>query len=353
MSGRTTAHHASDVPPGAARPLQCLVAMELVRAAFAPPVRRGPGGALRTVGVEIELTGLDVAAIAAIVGRQFGGEVVRENDYLARVTTDLGEFRVEVDLHLLQRVGRHRELAAAENGVVAAMRDAVANVAERIAPFEVVTPPLPYPELPRIDQLTRALAAAGGRGTDAGLLLALGLHLNPEVPAATAPSIHAHLRAYAILEPWLRAHATHDLSRRLTPFVDPYPAVYVQRLVAADMAPSMERLIDEYLRFNPTRNRGLDLLPLFACLDRERVAAIVADPRVKARPTFHYRLPDSRVGEAGWSVSDQWQRWLVVEEVAASPRRLAWLADAYAATLRGSSAAGAQSEWAARCEVLV
>jgi len=327
--------------------------MQSVRPALDPPVQRGANGTLRTVGVEIELTGIDVAAIAAIVARQFGGEVKRENDYLARVATGLGEFRVEVDLHLLQRVGRHRAQDSNGNGVVAALRDAVATVAERIAPFEVVTPPLPYPELPRIDQLSLALAAAGGRGTDAGLLHALGLHLNPEVPEASAESIHAHLRAYAILEPWLRAHGTRDVSRRLAPFVDPYPAAYVQRLIAADLAPPLELLIDEYLHFNPTRNRGLDLLPLFAWLDRERVAVTVSDPRVKARPTFHYRLPDSRVGEPGWCVSDQWRRWLVVEEVAASPRQLARLAKAYAATLRGTSAAGAQSEWAERCEVLL
>lgn len=327
--------------------------MEPMRAALDPPVTHDRRGELRTVGVEIELTGLAVGGIADTVARLFRGTVTRETDYLARVATELGEFRVEVDLHLLQRIGRSRAEGTGDRRMVTALRDAVASVAERIAPFEVVTPPLPYPELPRVDELADALAAAGGRGTHAGLLHAFGLHLNPSVPATTAASIHEHLRAFAILEPWLRRRTGIDVSRKLTPFVDPYPAAYVERLLGQDVAPGMERLIDEYLRFNPTRNRGLDLLPLFASIDRERVVATVPDPRVKTRSTFHYRLPDSRLGERGWRVTDEWRLWLIVEEVAASPRQLARLADAYAATLHGTSAAAAQVEWADRCEVLL
>ncbi|HEU5056550.1 MAG TPA: amidoligase family protein [Kofleriaceae bacterium] len=327
--------------------------MESVRASLDPPVRVDARGRTRVVGVEIELTGMEVGAIVDTVARVFGGAVARETDYLARVATELGEFRVEVDLHLLQRIGKSRAQPSGDTGVVAALRDAVAAVAERIAPFEVVTPPLPYPALPRVDDLVDSLAAAGGRGTGAGLLHALGLHLNPDVPEPTAPRIHATVRAYAILEPWLRARAGVDVSRRLTPFVDPYPAAYVQRLVEQEVAPPMERLIDDYLRYNPTRNRGLDLLPLLSSIDRERVEAAVSDPRVKSRPTYHYRLPDSRVGEPGWQVTDEWRRWLVVEEVAASPPRLARLAEAYAGTLRGASAASAQGEWAERCEALL
>lgn len=327
--------------------------MEPIRATLDPPVPRDAQGALRTVGVEIELTGLGIGGIADSVARLFHGSVTRETDYLARVATELGEFRVEVDLHLLQRIGRSRAEGNDDGRMVTALRDAVASVAERIAPFEVVTPPLPYPELPRVDELADALAAAGARGTHAGVLLALGLHLNPSVPDTSAASIHAHVRAFAILEPWLRRRSGIDVLRKLTPFVDPYPAAYVERLLGQEVPPRIDRLIDEYLRFNPTRNRGLDLLPLFASIDRERVAAAVPDPRVKSRPTFHYRLPDSLVGEPGWRITDEWRLWLVVEEVAASRRQLARLAEAYAATLHGTSAARAQQEWAARCEVLL
>ena len=54
----------------------------------------------------------------------------------------------------------------------------------------------------------------------------------------------------------------------------------------------------------------------------------VNDERVKARPTFHYRLPDCRVNEPGWSVADAWNRWVYVESLAADTDLLAELIDA-------------------------
>ncbi|OBX33760.1 putative amidoligase enzyme [Halomonas elongata] len=36
-----------------------------------------------------------------------------------------------------------------------------------------------------------------------------------------------------------------------------------------DYQPDLRTLIDDYLEYNPTRNRELDLLPLFAYLDPE------------------------------------------------------------------------------------
>jgi hypothetical protein len=318
-----------------------------------PPVRHDERGRHRSVGVEIELTGLDVGAIADTVADLFDGRVRRENDYLARVTTELGEFKVEVDLRLLQRIGRQRAEPDGDAGVVAAMRDAVANVAELIAPFELVSPPLPYPQLFHMDALAAALGERGGRGTDAGLLMALGLHLNPQVPASTAESIHAHLRAYVILEPLLRAAADVDVARRLTPFVDSFPGSYVQRLLEEDDPPPMNAIIAEYLRFNPTRNRSLDMLPFFTGVAPEMVAAAVEDRRIKSRPTFHYRLPDSRIGERGWRITDEWRRWLVVEQVAADPELLDSLATTYRGLLRGTSTASAQSAWIPVCRRLL
>ncbi len=281
-------------------------------------------GATRLVGVEIELTGLDVADITATVVHMFGGTASRETDYLARVQTELGEFAIEADLHLLQKIGRDRA-EHEDSRVVAAVKDAVAAVAETIAPFEVAGPPLPWTELPRMDALAAELGRRGGRGSDAGLLLALGLQLNPQVPRLEAGSIHAHLRAYALLEPWLRMRRHVDMSRRITPFVDPYPAAYVDLLCRQERAPDLTGVIDDYLRFNPTRNRSLDMLPLFAHIDRARVAAAVDDPRVKSRPTFHYRLPDSRIGHEGALVTDEWRHWLVVERVACRPDLMAVL----------------------------
>jgi hypothetical protein len=327
--------------------------MEGLPASLDPPVPDDEGGRVRRVGVEIELTDLDVEAISSTVAEVFGGEVVRENDYLARVETDLGPFRIEADLDLLQRVGRSRAAHPDETGMFAAARDAVASIAEHIAPYEVVSPPVPYPSLPMLDELVDALRARGGHGTSAGVLLALGLQLNPQVPRTSAQSIYAHMRAYAALEPWLRVCCARDVTRRMVPFADSYPASYLERLLERASPPRLGMLIDEYLRYNPTRNRSLDLLPLFAHLDPERVAEAVDDPRIKPRPAFHYRLPDSRLSDPGWRITDEWRHWLVVERAAASPDLLTELATTYLSLVYGHSWSAARRSWPPRCEVLL
>jgi hypothetical protein len=94
-------------------------------------------------------------------------------------------------------------------------------------------------------------------------------------------------------------------------------------VLAPNYAPSVSQLIDDYLKHNPTRNRGLDLLPLFAHLDKDRVTRAVDDDRVSARPTFHFRMPDSRVDDPRFRITEQWQAWLEVERLACDPLRLA------------------------------
>ncbi len=318
-----------------------------------PPIPRDDTGAVRAVGVEIELTGLDVDEIAQVVADVLGGHIERDTDYLARVRTEIGEFRIEADLRLLQRIGRSRA-AEPEPGVIGTLRDAVAAIAERIAPFEIVAPPLPYLALPLLDDLAAALGERGGQGTDASLLAAFGLQLNPRVPSLTATSIHRHLRAYAVLEPWLRMRRSVNVARRVTPFIDPYPPAYVEVLLRQEEPPHLSDLIDGYLDFNPTRNRSLDLLPLFSYLDRARIAAAVPDARIKSRPTFHYRLPDSRVGEPGWRITDEWRHWLVVERLAVQPDLFELASWAYLHTARTrSSILRLEEAWGPLCEQLL
>ena len=115
----------------------------------------------------------------------------------------------------------------------------------------------------------------------------------------------------------LRAHEV-NLSRKLTPYIDLYPTKYLKCVVAAQ-APSLDRLMDDYLHHNPTRNRALDLLPLLAHIDEARVRRQVDDPRIKPRPTFHYRLPNCLIGTQGWSLASAWNLWCLVEELACRP----------------------------------
>ena len=80
--------------------------------------------------------------------------------------------------------------------------------------------------------------------------------------------------------------------------------------------------IDDYLAFNPTRNRDLDMLPLLLHLDGARVRAALPNEKINGRPAFHYRLPDARVSDPGWSVAPDWNRWVAVERLASDRERL-------------------------------
>lgn len=314
-----------------------------------PPVRYDANGRTRTVGVEIELTDLDVPRIAAAVADTLGGTPRQENEYLAYVDVPaLGEFRVEADLQLLQEAGRRRA-ARPQPGLLDKALDLIASIAEIVAPFEVSSPPLPYTQLPIMDRLSEALRRSGGTGTKSGPLMALGLHLNPLAPDFNASSIHSHLRAFAVLDPWLRAVRGVDLSRRATPFVDAYPEPYVRYLLDTEKPGSLAEVIDTYLAQNSTRNRALDLLPLLAHLDPERVGPRIHDVRVKPRPTYHYRLPDCRLGETGWHISDEWRFWLIVERAAADETLLSELVEQFREVLDEHAWTPLTTRWPPRC----
>jgi hypothetical protein len=80
----------------------------------------------------------------------------------------------------------------------------------------------------------------------------------------------------------------------------------------------MEQLMRDYLHYNPTRNKALDLLPLFAHLNSDLLAEYVEDERIKSRPTLHYRLPDCDIDNPDWHFSTVWNDWVVLEQLVAN-----------------------------------
>jgi hypothetical protein len=292
------------------------------------------GSSTRRVGVELEFAGLDIDAAARAVVHALGGSVREDGDYRRVIEgTTLGRFVVELDFELLQSMNARRR-AGAEPGVFAELsEELLAAAATPVVPVEVISPPLAVASLEELDVLTHALRAAGATGTRGSLLYAFGLHLNPELERIDAPSVLAHLRAYLCLYDWLVERERVDWKRRLTPYINPFPKPYARLVLAADYAPDLSALIDDYLRFNPQRNRSLDLLPLFSHVDPERVRRAVNDPRIKARSTFHYRLPNCEIETPGWSVLPAWRGWLQVEALAAERTRLARVSAALLARL--------------------
>ena len=295
-----------------------------------PPVADTDDGMLRRVGVEIEFAGLDVGAAAHLTQDVFGGAPVEESPHRVKLEdTEFGTFIIELDTQLVhkdQKAGQGDGKPALPDDVDAAMRDALGKSVTGIVPVEIVTPPIPWPELGRLSTLADALRQAGAKGTGDNVLYAFGLHLNPELSALDAEVVTRHLRAYFVLADWLRAEISIDTTRRLMPHADPFPKDYMVKVLDPDYCPDHSGLIADYLDWNPTRNRELDMLPLFRHLDEDSVMTRLDDPLIKARPTFHYRLPDCALADPGWTPVVEWNRWVKVEELAADGDRLRELA---------------------------
>lgn len=289
-----------------------------------PPWLDNAEGKMRRVGVELEMSGLALDALAGCVADFFHLEIEADGRYERVLKGDpAGDWVVELDYDLLKRLGREDrsdDTLAAEIGRTA--EDTLAWAAEAVVPMEVVGPPLPLERLGEIEELIVRLREAGAKGTSDSLVNAFGMQFNPEVPNHEPETITAFLKAFLCLSDWLVARADINIARRVTSYVDPFPPDYVRKVVAPDYWPGLSALIDDYLADNPTRNRMLDMLPLFLFLDEQRVRRVTDDPLIKARPTFHYRLPDCEIHKPDWGLYLAWNDWVEVERLAADPDRL-------------------------------
>ena len=291
--------------------------------------QRSDGGP-RRVGVEIELQGIAVDQLAERVADTLGGSVRRVSsaEFVIDVP-DQGEYRVEVDYRFLKELAREQEdQSEPDNRSLGELAvDALGSASSIVVPCEIVSPPIAVGDISApIDALVEALREAGAEGTKKSFLYAFGVHLNIEPPDLSAATITNYLRAFICLYDWLVDEARIDLSRRIVPYIAPFSQKY--DLLVADPAyePDWPQLIDDYLEHNPTRDRAMDMLPLFAFRDEDRVRAVVDDPLIAARPAFHYRLENCCIDEPGWTVASIWNRWMQIERLAYSPDRLAELA---------------------------
>ncbi len=311
-----------------------------------PPQTQTQDARPRRLGVELEFSGIALDRIVELMQQHLGGEVETVSPYeLFLRGSRLGDFGVELDFAWLKRRGRERA-GDVPDEIGQIGENVLKLAAEQLVPFEIVSPPIPLAELWHLGELFQILRQAGAQGTSSAPHYAYGLHLNPEMPDLEAATILAYLRAFVCLFDWLRQRSKVNLSRRLTPYIDPFEKPYVKLLLREDYAPDLPQLIDDYLRHNPTRNRALDMLPLFAHLDEARVRSAVDDPRIKPRPTLHYRLPNCEIDDPNWSLAQPWRDWLQVEALACDSQRLQLVAEHYREHLSGL-AGGLFGDWAA------
>lgn len=290
---------------------------------FAPwtPPPRDPE---RRVGVELEFLGPSALEAARIVAGLFEGEAREDGKHRARIATpEFGDFVAELDVG-----AAHRDPAAApifSEAFDLWVREIVGDIGAVLAPMEIVCPPIPLPRAHALDALTDRLRRSGASGAGASPFYAFGAQLNIELLDRSAESILAYLRAFLLLRDWLRDEIVVEPSRRIAPFAAPLPMDYARLLLSATYAPDLPALIDDYLEFNPTRNRELDLLPLLRFLDEPRVVSALPDEKINARPAFHYRLPNMALEKPGWRIGLEWERWRRIEALAADPGLIAAL----------------------------
>jgi hypothetical protein len=268
--------------------------------------------------------------------RIFGGEVSVRSTFVQHVNTRYEPFQVEIDTSILKDKKYERPLRAVgvdpERKDVRWLENALLGIASTVVPIEIGTPPIPIDELAGLDELRVALKEAGAKGTRASVFYAFGMHINPEVPTDDPGVLRDYLRAFVLLYPWLKQRVEVDFTRAITPYINKFPSEYARLILQPDYPATHERLIEDYLYHNLTRNRPLDMLPLWAWVDRERVMARVEEGHlVKPRPSFHYRLPNCLVDEPHWSVAREWNTWVAVERLAKDPERIAAMSRDYLA----------------------
>jgi hypothetical protein len=296
-----------------------------------PPSTRTADGLPRRVGVEIEFMGPGVREAANALAAGFGGIVVEEDPHAVTVRgTRLGDLTIELDLRHAHPQRHGHTLPVRLGRRSAALLGFALN---RVVPRELITAPLPLDRLGEVDDAIAVMRRAGALGRGAvrpgsPQLGSLGLHFNVDVQDVTVGNILAHLRAFMLLDPWLRAASFATRSERVAAPPD-FPDDYTRLVLSPDYRPDLSGFADDYLAANPSRDRALDLLPLLLHLDAQRVRRRLPREKISSRAVFHYRLPQAHVGDAGWSLAADWNRWMAVERLAADPERLADLSRAW------------------------
>lgn len=288
-----------------------------------PEQLRNHQGEERKVGVEIELSGLSYDELVDHASRLLEGTPELASRYVTKLETKAGIFTIELDSDPIKDLDLDDErMPQSIRDLGNHAMDVIDFAAERIVPLEIVGPPLAFTRVDLIEHLVDELRELGAEGSREAIYFAFGLQLNPELPDLEPSTIVRYLQAFAALYDWLKSRHQLDISRKFTTYIEPWSSRYTDKLMAEDYAPDQASLMKDYLHFNPTRNKALDLLPLFAHLDSDLLNDYVNDPRIKSRPTLHYRLPDCDIDNPRWHFSTVWNDWVVLEQIANHPEHL-------------------------------
>ncbi|WP_026223530.1 amidoligase family protein [Methylosarcina fibrata] len=291
-----------------------------------PPVTHKQDGHPRRVGFELEFSGLSLEQTAEVLKTSLGGTLKKKTavEWIFH-QEKLGDFKLELDWSYLKRLAEENEQDKPNEHWAGLLNQAwvdfLAQGAMLLVPVEIACPPIVFTDVEALLPMVEALRNAGAVGTEESLLAAYGVHVNTEIPGLDAETLLSYLKAFALLQWWLVDAHEVDVTRKISPYIDLYPEAYLKKLLSQPK-PSMEQIVADYLEYNPSRNRALDLLPMLAHIDSIAVHRVVNDPKVQPRPAFHYRLPNCRIDRKNWSLSEAWNKWWIVEQLAYRPADL-------------------------------
>lgn len=293
-----------------------------------PHVNKNQSGKERRAGFEFEVGNVSIEQVANVLHQEFGGSIEKTSAYEFHIKgLPIGDLKIERDAHLLTSL-KYRDWLK-ELGVdfspgsdAEKIEQEVDKLSRWLIPCEIVTSPVPFSKFDQLQKLVQVLNDVGAEGTQESLRYAFGLHINPDVPKMEVGVLLPFVQAFLLMTDWIIDLSDTDYTRRFfTTYIAPFPGDYAKLVLDKQYRPSTTQFMDDYLKFNPTRNRPLDMLPIFHEIDKERMMQALPEDQqelIKGRPAFHYRLPDCRVGEASWCVATEWNRWAIIEQIAES-----------------------------------
>lgn len=315
-----------------------------------PPKTTNPAGDERGVGYEFEFTGVEMEETAAIVANLYGGQVQQKSTFEFEISeTAFGDFKLELDAQMIREKKYEKLLKTfgidfSNHKDQEQFEDSLKDLASSVVPFEIITPPISLSSMHELKKLVDELRIRKAKGTGSSIVYAFGLHLNPEIPGDSAESVLNHMKAFVLLDSWIRKDAEIDMSRRLTPFINRFENDYVQNILKPDYKPNLEQLIEDYFAYGNSRNRPLDMQPLFMYLNKDLTSGLIEDTLTSARPTYHYRLPNCSLDDENWTLESEWNRWILVERLAADEKSLDQYSRAYL-KMRGETLIGFETKW--------
>lgn len=323
-----------------------------------PPILHNATGEIRKVGFEIEFAELSLEETAKIIVDLFGGFIKKNNKFSIAVTeTSIGDFSLQIDARLLTEKSyeklwekakwQPKNVTVGKQTLDTNIENTLDSLASKIIPYEISTPPIPLDTLSLVEKIRMALLQKEAKGTSSSVFYAFATHINPELPSCDTTTILNYLRAFLLLYPWIAEKAAVNFTRKLTTFISPFPDEYIDLVLAEQYNPGLNVFIDDYYKFNPDRNRPLDLYPVLAFLAKNKVEKLKGIGKVSARPTLHYRVPNSMIDDPAWTLAKEWNIWVQVEILAAHPENILKLSKK-CSRLEADTIIGFKNKWIKR-----